>query len=83
MELQVGKWGNSLALRLPAELARQLNVTEGAALDVTVSATGVATLKSARPPFDKAAYMKRVKALTDNMAMTEPVVEQMRANYRY
>lgn len=32
MELSIGKWGNSLALRLPAEVARLMRVTEGSKL---------------------------------------------------
>ena len=30
------KWGNSLAFRLPAEIARQLNVGEGAVVTYTL-----------------------------------------------
>lgn len=29
MELQVNRWGNSLAVRLPAQLARQMGLEEG------------------------------------------------------
>ena len=29
LELSVGRWGNSLAVRLPAELARELGLREG------------------------------------------------------
>ena len=32
MELHIAKWGNSLALRLPTRLARELGVTEGSSL---------------------------------------------------
>lgn len=83
MELQVGKWGNSLAMRLPADLVRQLKVTEGAFVDVTVSPTGVATLKTSRPAFDKATYLREVRALTQGKPLTASVVREMRDGARY
>jgi antitoxin MazE len=83
MELQVGKWGNSLALRLPADLARQLHITEGALLEVSIEPTGVATLKPTRAKFDKDAYMREVRHLTEGKPITPPVIREMRDNARY
>ena len=40
MELMVSKWGNSLAVRLPAESARRIGVGEGDTLIAEVSADG-------------------------------------------
>jgi antitoxin MazE len=40
MDLQVNRWGNSLAVRLPAALARELSAHEGSKLQVKVSAPG-------------------------------------------
>jgi antitoxin MazE len=33
----VGKWGNSLALRIPNVFAREIAVTEGASVDISVA----------------------------------------------
>lgn len=33
--MQVAKWGNSLAIRLPAELVRELGLKEGDQIDLT------------------------------------------------
>ena len=33
-KMQVAKWGNSLAVRLPAELVRQLGLKEGDQIDL-------------------------------------------------
>ena len=38
MELQVGKWGNSLALRLPVTLAKQAGLREGSRVTADVTA---------------------------------------------
>lgn len=36
MKTRVQKWGNSLAIRIPAGLAREAAMTEGTAVDVDV-----------------------------------------------
>ncbi len=82
MQLQVGRWGNSLALRLPAQVAKKMRLNEGAKVELTVDEGGKATLTPA-PAFDKAAYLRRVRALTRRMPVTEPVVRQMRDDARY
>jgi antitoxin MazE len=35
MTTQVGKWGNSLAVRIPGTYAKELDLQEGAELEVT------------------------------------------------
>jgi antitoxin MazE len=35
MNAQVGKWGNSLAVRIPGTYARELGLVEGAELELT------------------------------------------------
>jgi antitoxin MazE len=36
MQGQIGKWGNSLAIRIPGSIAREAAVGEGNAVDITV-----------------------------------------------
>lgn len=38
--MQIAKWGNSLAVRIPADVARQLGVKVGDEIDVRVAADG-------------------------------------------
>ena len=84
MELQIGKWGNSLAVRLPAQVAKKLRLTEGAKVELTIDDAGRAVLQPApAPEFDKAAWIARARALTQSMPMTEEVVRYMRDTDRY
>lgn len=46
MRTQIGKWGNSLAVRLPAPYARDLGLTEGMDLEVVIVNGGLLL----RPP---------------------------------
>ena len=36
MKVEVSKWGNSLALRIPAKIARENGLTEGASAELSV-----------------------------------------------
>jgi antitoxin MazE len=36
MEGQIGKWGNSLALRIPSSVAREASVSEGKPVEISV-----------------------------------------------
>jgi antitoxin component of MazEF toxin-antitoxin module len=38
MELQIGKWGNGLALRLPSSLVKQAGLSEGSRVQAVVHA---------------------------------------------
>ncbi|MCL2307869.1 MAG: AbrB/MazE/SpoVT family DNA-binding domain-containing protein [Proteobacteria bacterium] len=82
MKLQVAKWGNSLAVRLPAEYALAASLREGDCVDAEVTPAGKITLTSANP-FDKAAFLARTRKRRAAMPLTEPVVENMRKEARY
>lgn len=48
MKLNIKRWGNSAAVRLPASMLGQLGVQVGDSFEVDV-ASGVATLRVAKP----------------------------------
>ena len=82
MRLQIAKWGNSLAVRLPAAATRAAGLREGDSVEASVAPTGEITLIPA-VCFDKAAFLRRVAKLQAAMPATKPVVEQMRKDARY
>lgn len=47
--MQVAKWGNSLAVRLPAELVRELGLREGDEVILRAEDGGFAVRREARP----------------------------------
>lgn len=82
VRLQVAKWGNSLAVRLPSECARKAGLREGDSVEAEVTSSGEITLVPTRP-FDKAAFLGQIRKLREAMPETEPVVEKMRKEARY
>jgi len=82
MRLQLAKWGNSLAVRLPVECIRATGLKEGDEVEAEVTAIGEIRLMPAQV-FNKAAFLERIGKLRAGMPMTEPVVEKMRQEDRY
>lgn len=80
--LTVSKWGNSLAVRLPAEAARAIGVGEGDTLIAEVSADGRLMLAPEGRAIGKA-DTRRLRQFLSRQAETAPVVETLRRDARY
>ena len=82
MELVVSKWGNSLAVRLPAESAKRIGVGEGDTLIAEVSADGRLILAPEGRAVGKAGT-RRLRQFLGRQRETAPVVGDMRRGARY
>ncbi len=82
MRLQLAKWGNSLAIRLPAECIRATGLRSGDSVEAEITPAGKIMLTPAKP-FDKAIFLQRLRKLRQRMPVSEPVVERMRRMSRY
>ena len=82
MKLQVAKWGNSLAVRLPVECTRAAGLKEGDTVDAEVTPLGEIKLTPDQT-FDKVAFLERLRKLHAKMPMTTTTVEMMRKEDRY
>jgi antitoxin MazE len=82
LELTVSKWGNSLAVRLPAESAKQLDVGEGDTLVAEVSAGGRLVLTAVGSAINSV-DVRRLRQFVGRQKETAPVVREMRRDGRY
>ncbi len=80
--LLVAKWGNSLAVRLPAESARQLGVAEGDTLLGEIAPGGRLILSAEARAVGKA-ETRRLREFLSRQKVTAPVVGDMRRGARY
>ncbi|MGA7676000.1 MAG: AbrB/MazE/SpoVT family DNA-binding domain-containing protein [Rhizomicrobium sp.] len=48
IQVQIAKWGNSLGLRVPRDLAARLGLTEGMRVDLEARGNGLIVTKSRR-----------------------------------
>ena len=58
MKMQIGKWGNSLAVRLPKEVVDRLNLKEGDTIDSRVFERALQDI-----PMTREQALERIKAL--------------------
>lgn len=82
MELMVSKWGNSLAVRLPAESAKKIGVGEGDTLIAEVAADGRLILAPEGRAIGRA-ESRRLRLFLARQKETKPVVGGMRRGARY
>jgi len=86
MQLTVSKWGNSLVVRIPAEVARALALEEGAVVDCTTTPCGTLELIPASKK-TRAEWLQRhfvdVNAHLAERAMTTPTSQLLRTEARY
>ena len=82
MGLVVSKWGNSLAVRLPAASAKQLGVGEGDTLIGEIAPGGRLVLSAEARAVNKVA-VRRLREFLARQKVTAPVVGDMRRSARY
>ena len=72
----IRRWGNSLAVRLPADCLRQAGLREGDQIDLVVGPDGRLSLEPLRQ-LDRAALVADLRALQDTMPPTPSVIEEI------
>ena len=82
MELMVSKWGNSLAVRLPAESAKRIGVGEGDILIAEISGDGRLVLAPERRVIGKA-ESRQLRQFLARQKETVPVIIELRRSARY
>lgn len=81
MDLQVAKWGNSLALRIPSEIVRQLGLHEGATVEAQITVDGSLSIRAAH--WDRKAFALELNEARSAMPMGESVMDELRSRARY
>lgn len=61
MTTAIQKWGNSLALRIPSAVARQMRVENGDAVELSIE-SGALTIRAARPRYQLADLVSGIHA---------------------
>ncbi len=86
MRLQLAKWGNSLAVRLPVDCLRAAGLQGGRQVEAAVTPLGEIRLTSAQP-FDKGAFLERLRRLRKSLPVQSEsageLVRRMRDEDRY
>ncbi|MEI7784813.1 MAG: AbrB/MazE/SpoVT family DNA-binding domain-containing protein [Betaproteobacteria bacterium] len=84
MDLQVNRWGNSLAVRLPAQLARQLGLEAGSQVSAELTPEGALKLSPRaplRPASTRAELLAQIAQLHQQLPLTQPVPREEWSRY--
>ena len=81
MNIQISKWGNSLALLIPAEVVKQIHLKEGDKVEATLSMNGTLIIKPQK--LDRKTLAKMARELRDSMKMGKSVMDEVRSEARY
>ena len=81
MNLQIAKWGNSLAVRIPADYVRQIGIKEGDLLQAHLGADGALNLRPAQ--WSRKAFAQELARDGKALPMGTSVMEQLRQDARY
>ncbi|KAF7962001.1 MazF family transcriptional regulator [Cupriavidus sp. UYMU48A] len=81
MNLRVVKWGNSLAVRLPARCVRHLGLKVGDQVQANLAVDGSITIRTVK--WDRVAFARELASMRERMPMTESVLDELRRRARY
>ena len=76
MDLQVAKWGNSLALRIPAEYVRSMGIKEGDGVQACLTVDGGLTIRPAT--WNRKAFSRNLAAAREAMPLSKSVMDEVR-----
>ena len=81
MNLQIAKWGNSLAVRIPAEYVRSAGIKEGDSVEASLTVDGGLTIRPTA--WDRKTFLREVAKARDAMSMGTSVIDELRRGGRY
>jgi len=78
----IRRWGNSLAVRLPADCLLQAGLREGDQIEIVVGPDGRLSLEPLRQ-LDRSALAADLRLLQATMPLTPSVIDECRAGERW
>ncbi|KMQ80594.1 hypothetical protein BPMI_04690 [Candidatus Burkholderia pumila] len=81
MNLRISKWGNSLAVCIPADYLRHSGLSEGDQVQASVTVDGAICFHPAK--WNRRAFAQELANIRDSLPMGESVMEEVRREARY
>ena len=81
MDLREAKWGNSLALRLPAEYVRSIGIKDGDSVEASLTVDGGLSLRTAT--WNRQAFAASLTQARNAMPVGNSVIAEVRRGARY
>ena len=81
MNLQIAKWGNSLAVRIPASYVRSIGIKEGDQVKISMAVDGRMCIRAAK--WDRKTFATELGKIRGSLPMGESVMDEVRQGARY
>ena len=81
MNIQISKWGNSLALRIPAAFIKEIQLKDGDKVEATLSKDGSLIIRPKK--LDRKAIAAELRAFRATLKMGKSVMDEIRSGARY
>ncbi len=81
VDLQIARWGNGLALRLPSEVVRRLGLREGATVQAQLGIDGTLSIRPAQ--WNRRAIANELTEVRNAVPISESVMQEVRSGARY
>jgi antitoxin MazE len=81
MNLHIAKWGNSLAVRIPAEYVRRIGLKDGDLVQANLTLDGALTIRPDK--WNRTAFASELEQARQGMQMGSAVMEELRSGARY
>ena len=81
MNIQISKWGNSLALRIPASFIKEIKLKDGDIVEATLSKDGSLVIRPQK--LERKEIAAQLRAFRATLKMGKSVMEEVRSKARY
>jgi antitoxin MazE len=81
MNIQISKWGNSLALRIPAAFIKEIKLKEGDKVEATLSKDGSLIIRPQK--LERKEIAAQLRAFRATLKMSTSVMDEVRSKARY
>lgn len=81
MNIRISKWGNSLALRIPAAVIKEIQLKEGDTVEANLTSDGSLVIRPQK--LDRKTLSKMARELRATMKIGTSVMDEVRSGARY
>jgi antitoxin MazE len=81
VNIQISKWGNSLALRIPASFIKEIKLKDGDKVEATLSKDGSLVIRPQK--LERKEIAAQLRAFRATLKMGKSVMEEVRSKARY
>ena len=81
MKIQISKWGNSLALRIPTAIIKEMKLKNGDSVEASLSEDGSLIVR--RKKLSRKEISEKLRAFRATLKIGKSVMDEVRSGARY